>query len=258
VVQEVRSLATAARDEVDLGDTGPVVVTGMLAEQLARQLSEGASPGAVIAADSPQVAGSAVLVRIVAGELSADDDRLIHEADRQGVPVVLVQLWPQETWTEPFVRTPFVVECQAGHGFPIPEISARISEAAERPVALARRVPVLRETVIDSVVGTAAVRAAILGSMGGSSRGARPLITLEQVRMLAQLRGLGGTSSGAPPGLPHVAGVVAVVAGSGFLFREAARVARRVLPGPVANAAVAGAATWVVGKAVRELGARFG
>jgi len=259
VLHEARSLAAALRDEVDRGNPGPVLVTGMLAEQLARQLSEGASPGAVVVADASRVAGSAVVVRIVAGELSDDDDQLVHDADRQGVPVVLVQLWPQEEWTAPFVRTPFVVECQAGHGFPIPEIAARISEAVESPIALALRVPVLRQRVIDSVVGTAAVRAAILGSIGARSRSARPLITLEQVRMLAELRGLGGASGPAPGdqiGLAPFAGVAAAVAGSGFVFREAARLARRVLPAPVADAAVAGAATWIVGKAVRRLGAR--
>jgi hypothetical protein len=248
---EARSLASALRDEVEPGDAGHLLVSGMLAEQLARQLSKGAAPGAVVVGDATRLAGGAAVVHVIAGELSVTDEELVHEADRRGVPIVLVQLWPQQDWTEPFVRTPFVVECKAGQGFPIPEIAARISEATASPIALARRVPVLRETVFGSVIGTTALRAAILGARSGG----RPLITLEQVRMLAGLREL--ASSKAPVGIAPTAGAAAAVVGGGFVFRETARLARRVLPAPLAEAAVAGAATWLIGEAVRRLEARF-
>lgn len=252
VLEEARSLVSALRDEVEPGDAGPVLVSGMLAEQLARQLSEGASPGAVVVGDATRLPGSAVVVHVIAGELGDADEQLVRDADRRGVPIVLVQLWPQQDWTEPFVRTPFVIECKAGQGFPIPEIAARLTEAVESPIALARRVPVLRARVYGSVIATTAVRAALLGA----NSGVRPLITLEQVRMLARLRELASSSKG-PIGLAPVAGAAAAVVGGGFVFRETARLARRVLPAPLAEAAVAGAGTWVVGEAIRRLEARF-
>ena len=51
---------------------------------------------------------------------------------------MIVQLWPQADWTTPFVLTPFVVECRAGEGFPVGEISGRIAEATENAAVSAR------------------------------------------------------------------------------------------------------------------------
>lgn len=252
LLAEVRSVAGVLREELDPGSAGPVLVTGMLAEQLARELSQGAQPGAVIAADASRLGGASAVVHVIAGEPSPADDELVREADSRGVPVVLVQLWPQEDWTPPFVLTPFVVECGPGKGFPIPEIAGRVVEAAEDPVALARRIPVLEDPVAGSVVGTTAIRAAILGALGAKSGGTRPLITLEQVRMLAELRRLEEPATGAGA-LKPLAALASAVVGGGFLFREAARAAQRSLPAPFVNAAVAAGATWALGEAFRRL-----
>jgi hypothetical protein len=129
VLGEVRAVADVVRGSVEERSAGPVLVSGMLGEQLARELSAGAVPGAVVVGDKGRLAGASVLVHVVAGELSETDDELVQAAERRAVPVVLVQIWPQEDWTPPFVRTPFVVECKAGAGFPVPEIAARIVEA---------------------------------------------------------------------------------------------------------------------------------
>jgi|GEM_PF-3923525 len=64
-------------------------------------------------------------VRIVAGDPSPEDEALVAEAAREGIEVVIVQLWPQADWTRPFVLSPFVVECRAGEGFPVEEIADR-------------------------------------------------------------------------------------------------------------------------------------
>ena len=252
LLQEARAVASAVREELDPASVGPILVTGMLAEQLARQLAQGAGPGAVVSVDPSPLARSAALVHVIAGTPSADDSGLVSQADRHGVPVILVQLWPQEDWTEPFVLTPFVVECRAGEGFPISEIAARIVEAVENPVALGRRVPVLEEKVNSAVVGTTVIRSAVLATLGKRSRAARPLITLEQIRMLAELRTLKDAPAG-PEALKAFAPVAAGVVGAGFVFREAARAARRTLPPPLVDAAVAAVGTWVVAEAFRRL-----
>jgi hypothetical protein len=193
----------------------------------------------------------------MAGEPSAADAELVHEADRHGVPAVLVQLWPQEDWKPPFVLTPFVVECSPGQGFPIAEIAARIVEIVERPVELGRRVPVLEEKVAEAVVGLAVIRSALLALFSGRSRAARPLITLEQTRMLTELRVLeNGEPPPGPEGLKAFAPVGVAALGAGLVLRGVARSAKRVLPGPVVDVAVAAAGTWALAEALRRLDRR--
>jgi hypothetical protein len=255
VLQEVREIAAAVRGQPEEDPAGPVLVTGMLAEQLARQLSDGASPGAVVAGDRALLDRASVLVHVIAGELTAEDDELVRTADRLTVPVVLVQIWPQEDWTPPFVRSAFVVECQAGAGFPAPEIAARIVEAVDAPVGLASRVPVLEDVTSRSLITSTIVRSALLAAGFAGKRGARPLITLEQLAMVAALRELQGRAQ-APPDPKLLAGTAAGVAGTGFLLREVARFSRRLLPRPVADAAVAAGATWLIGVGARRFGNR--
>jgi uncharacterized protein (DUF697 family) len=229
-----------------------VLVSGMLAEQLARQLGADAEPGAMVVGDRDQLHGASVLVRVVAGELGAADDELLAAAERARVPAVLVQIWPQEDWTPPFVRTPFVVECKAGAGFPVPEIAARVVEAVEDPIALALRVPALREAAARSTTIATAIRVGLLGTLW-SSAAARPLITLEQARLVASLGVLHGKTADAAD-LRSLGAAAAAVAGGGFALREVARAARRVLPRPVADAAVAAGATYLIGVAARRMG----
>jgi len=258
VLGEVRSIVGALRDETEPAHVGPVLVTGMLAEQLARQLGEGADPGAVVVGDVSRLSRSSVLVHVMAGDPSSEDDELVRDADKSGVPVILIQLWPQEEWTKPFVLTPFVVECRAGQGFPVNEIAVRIVEAVETPVDLGRRVPVLQEKVAEAVVGTSMVRTALLATLGKSKRPARPLITLEQIRMLAELRRLeqAAPASG-QEALKDAAPFAAAALGAGFVLRHAAVVTRRVLPGTITDAAIAAAGTWALGEAIRRYSNRL-
>jgi hypothetical protein len=249
---EARGIVVALREGVGEMSVGAILVSGMLAEQLGRELGSGAKPGAVFAGDVTHVPRAEVVVHVIAGEPSDADDELVMVADRHGVPVVLVQLWPQADWGRPYVLTPFVVECETGKGFPISEIARRIVEAVEDSVALARRAPVLEGAVTRAVVGTSAVRAAVTAALGSRSAGTRPLLVLEQVRMLAELRALEDRSEGRDV-LAPLAGIAAATVGASFAFRTAARKAGRVLPAPLVNAAVAAAGTWALGEAFRRL-----
>ncbi len=256
VLMELRSIVGTVREEADTRWVGPVLVTGMLAEQLARQLGQDAAHGAV-QVDASRLEGSSVLVHVIAGDPGVADDDLVRRADHARVPVILIQLWPQASWTTSYVLTPFVVECRAGEGFPMPEISARIVEAVEHPVELARRVPVLEEKTAEAVVGTTIIRSAVLASTGKGARAARPLITLEQIKMLIELRKLEGTVPlAAPDALKAVAPFAVAAVVGGFAFREAANAAKRVLPAAVVDATVAAAGTWVVGAGLRRLSGR--
>ena len=249
---EVRDAVQAIQGELSVPAAGTVVVSGMLAEQLARELGAGAEAGAVVVGDRARLDRAALVVHVIAGEPTPDDDRLVRAADIAQAPVVLVQLWPKADWTQPFVLSPFVVECQAGKGFPVGEIASRIAAASEVRQDLAARIPALRDAVADRVLKEATVRAGLLGLAGGLFGATRPLLVLEQVRMLSRLASL-RPGSPAADGAPVVAGIAGTALGAGLGLRGVARSARCVLPAPVANAVVAAAATWVLGTAARRL-----
>jgi hypothetical protein len=249
-VFEARRLAQEL--EGDPGVTsGPVLVSGMLCEQLARQLGAGAELGAVVVDGQSRIPSAAAFVHVIAGDPSPGDDALVRAADRHGVPVILVQLWPQDSWTAPFVLTPFVVECEAGKGFPIEEIARRIAEAADDPPALARRIPFLQDEVARKLVGASLARSALVGVAGSFLGASRPALALEQVRLAARLR----ASQGEPAleGGQVTAGVAAAALVLSFALRGAARKARRSLPAPLVNAALATGTTWALGEALRRL-----
>lgn len=255
LAHEARSVVQTMRHELSPVAVGPVVVSGMLAEQLARELGADADPGAVIVGGGSPTTGAEVLVHVIAGEPAGGDDLFVRTADRNGIPVVIVQLWPQADWTPPFVLSPFVVECRAGEGFPLREIADRIVESSRHGPLLASRIPVLCDAVAHSVVRQAVVRSAVLGVVGARKGAARPLIALEQVRMLARLRAA-ATGSAASDEMPVIVGGAALALASGYAFRGVARVARQVLPQPIANAAIAAAGTWALARALQQLQAR--
>jgi len=254
-VFEGRALLRAIQGAHVPTSTGGVVVSGMLAAELARELGAGADPGAVTVGDGSRVTGADVAVHVIAGEPSAEDTAFVRTVDAAGLPVVLVQLWPQAEWTVPFVLSPFVVECRAGEGFPVREIAGRIAEAAENASPLAARVPVLQEAVTAGVVRGAVVRAVLLATAGARRGSSRPLIALEQARMISRLRAAAAGSS-ASEGLPVVAGAAVLTLASGFALRSVARAARQALPAPIANGAIAAVGTWALAKAIRELDTR--
>jgi len=256
LVGEARGLVFAVRDEIDLPRVGPVAVSGMLAEQLAKELGAGAAPGAVVVAGAVPHGRPEAHVRIVAGDPSPEDEALIADAARDGIEVVIVQLWPQADWTRPFVLSPFVVECRAGEGFPLREIAARIVDATENANALAARVPVLAEALRSALLTQAVLRSALIGLLGSRLGRSRPLLVLEQARLVARLRGISSGPSVSDE-LPVVAGGAATALAAGFALREAARRAGAVLPAPLVNAAVAAAGTWAVGKAFRSVEPRL-
>ena len=129
---EMKSLGLTLREEISPARVGPIVVSGVLADQLAKELRAGAAAGAVVVGDDRQVARAEVLVRIIAGDPTPEDTELVREAATQGVPVVVVELWPQEDWTPPFVLSPFVIECRAFR-------SARSPIGSPRPRKTPRR-----------------------------------------------------------------------------------------------------------------------
>jgi hypothetical protein len=254
IVGEARSLGSALRTE-SAHDAGTIVVTGVLAEQLAKELAADADPGAVIVGGERLPADLEVLVHVIAGDPSPADVDLVGEAAVRGADTVVVELWPQEEWTRPFVLSPLVVECRAGQGFPVREIADRIVEASENGPALVSRVPVLADAVRDGLVRQSVIRSALIGLAGARLGVSRQLLTLEQVRLVSQLRTASGVMVSADQRV--LAGQAAFVLASGFAFRRVARALRTTLPAPLAHAAVAAGGTWALAKALEAIEARL-
>ena len=249
---EIRDVLFAVRGELASEPAGPVLVSGMLADQLARGLSAGAEPGAVVVGGDERLGRAAAAVRVIAGDPSEEDDTFVRAADEARAAVVLVQLWPQAEWTRPYVLTPFVVECRPGEGFPVGAIADRIAEASERRRGLAVRVPVLRDAVGRRIRREGIVRAGLIGLAGDLLGASRPLLVLEQVRMVSRLAAL-RTGSVSSAETPLVAGIAAAGLAGGVTMRELARTARLALPAPLVNATVATVSTWALALAVRRL-----
>lgn len=256
IAKEARSAAGTLRNELGTYSGGLISVSGVLAEQLVRELGEGARPGVVRTGSDTPSASADVLVRVIAGDPTDADLAFVRAADRSGTPVVLVQLWPQADWTRPFVLSPYVVECRAGAGFPVKKIADRIVDATDQSAQLASSVPVLRPSVERKLVLRAVVRAAALGAFARRLP-TRPLITNEQTRLVARLsaaRDSGGVGIADEPAA--LAAVTGAVLASGYAFRSIARTSRFVLPPALANAAVAAAGTWALAKAAKVYAAR--
>lgn len=255
LVGEARELRSALDEDVT-GELGAVVVSGMLAEQLARELGRGAEPAAVRVGAVDALRTGDVAVHVFAGEPGEDEASLAAAAERVEAPAVLVQLWPQEDWTPPFVLSPFVVECRPGAGFPVGQIAARIVDALDPASSLPDRVPVLQDARERRAVRGAVARAAVIGLVGGRGRAARPLITLEQARLLARLRpvpeeALGGREEAV------AAATVGALEAWGHLLRGVARRARAVVPSRLADAAIAAGGTLALAEAAKVVRARL-
>ena len=65
IAGELRSLGSTLNEELAPRRAGPVVVTGMLAEQLAKELGAGARQGAVVVGPAELRAGAEALVRVL-------------------------------------------------------------------------------------------------------------------------------------------------------------------------------------------------
>ncbi len=94
---------------------GPLLVTGVLAEQLARELRAGGDPELVRTEGDPS--GAAALVRVLAGAASETDEEMLRAATRALVPVVAVQTADDQV-ALPYVLPEDVVPCRPGSGFP--------------------------------------------------------------------------------------------------------------------------------------------
>jgi len=238
----VRELKTAAEE------TRPLMVSGPLAEQLVKELSRGAAPGAVRAGGRVEDVGC--LVRLLAGAPTEEDEQELKAAKLAKVPVVGVQTGTED-FEIPYVLATDVVKCRPGHGFPIEEIAAAVAARLdEAGTGLAARVPVLREPLCQQLVGSFSRKNGILAVAIFVPGADFPVLTLNQIRLVLRLAAAHGVEVDQKR-LPEVLATVA----AGFGFRA---VARQLLGAvPIAGWAVKGGVAYGGTRALGEAAQRY-
>ncbi len=228
--------------------TRPLVVSGPLAEQLAKELSRGAAPGAVRVGGS--VGDAACLIRVLAGPPTEEDERELKAAKRATVPVVVVQTGTED-FDIPYVLATDVVKCRPGEGFPVEEIAAAVAaRVGEAGTGLAARVPVLREPLCRELIESFSRKNGILGVAIFVPGADFPVLTLNQIRLVLRLAAAHGVEVDQQR-LPEVLATVA----AGFGFRA---VARQLLGAiPIAGWAVKGGVAYAGTRALGEAAMRY-
>lgn len=237
----VRDVLSLVREADAARAASPVLVIGVLADQLRRELGRDGEPDAVSGSASPERA--AAVVCVVGALLELDALATLRRATRAGVPIVGVRL--AEGTPLPYVLPEHVVDCPPGSGFPVAAIAtALVSALGDDAQGLASRLPVLREPAERTATVRAAARAAAFSAL--SSDPHLPALSMLQARTLL--------SAGAGATATDDARVRAGAAlGVSLLTGLAARALARRLPPPL-RPLIAAAATAGVGL----LGARVG
>jgi uncharacterized protein (DUF697 family) len=231
--------------------TRPLAVGGAreLAAVLRRELGRGASPGAVVDGARPERA--AVLVYVLAGTPSAEDEATLREASRARVPVVCVLADPSADARVPYVLATDVVHVPAGSGFPVDEIAAAVAQRlGDEGAGLAARVPVVRGAFCDALIGRVSRQNGIIGAAVFVPGTDLPILTLNQLRLVLRIAAAHGAEIDAQR-WPEILAVI----GGGLGFRAAARQLLAVVP--LAGWAVKGGVAYAGTRALGEAALRY-
>jgi uncharacterized protein (DUF697 family) len=225
----------------DPGHPGPLVVAGAkeLVPVLARDLREGGDAASVREGGSP--VGAAALIWI-----GPADEEVLRQASRNKVPIVGVT----DGESLPYVLDTDLVTVRRGQGFPVDEIAGVLARLLrERGTSLAGRLPVLRDAVIDQLIGTASKHNAVI-AIGVFIPGVGfPILTLNQIRLVLSIARANGFAVDSAV-LPEALGVV----GAGLGWRTIARELLDLVPlaGWVVKGGIAYTGTRAVGEAARR------
>ena len=238
----LKELRTAA------AETRPLLVSGPLAPQLAKELSRGGDTRAV--RDDGRVDDAALLVRVLAGPPTEADERELRAANRAGVPIVAVQTG-SELFEVPYVLPTDVVACPPGSGFPVEEIAAAIAaRLGEASTGLAARLPVLREATCEALIDRFSRQNGIIGVAVWVPGADFAVLTLNQLRLVLRLAAAHGVEVDQQR-LPEVLATI----GAGLGFRA---IARQLLGSvPVAGWLVKGTIAYVGTRALGEVAQRY-
>ncbi|HLM34410.1 MAG TPA: hypothetical protein VK278_01405 [Gaiellaceae bacterium] len=224
------------------GDRRPLAVAGApaLVPLLARELRAGGDPSAVVEGGDPRASAALVWV----GE---PDEKALRAAVRADVPVIAVS----EASRMPYVLDTRLVRVRAGEGFPVDRIARALAGAlGEDGTALAARLPVVRDAVVDELIRSFSRKNGIVGVAVFIPGVDMPLMTMNQIRLVLRIALAYGESMDASR-----AGELLGVIGAGFGLRAVARQTLGAVP--VAGWAVKGGIGYTGTKAIGEAARRY-
>jgi uncharacterized protein (DUF697 family) len=238
-IREVVGLVRDARETAELD--APVVVTGVLAAELARSLRSGAKDECAVRVGSSVEAAAAVVV-VLGGAPTAADEHVLREASRASLPLLAVQTDPKADAPLAYVPASAVVACPPGQGFPVEEIAQELAgRLGSEAVPLAARLPALRPHVVRALVRRASRQALLVGALPWRKGADFPALAMIQARLVLDIAAAHGRSvdqSRAPD--------IAAVAASGLGARAIVRRLPRRLP------LVGGLAAYLTTRAIGE------
>jgi uncharacterized protein (DUF697 family) len=233
------------------GPLRPLQVSGVLADQLARELRVGGEEWLVRVGGDPGSASA--LVVVVGGAATEEDERLLRAASRARTPAIAVQTGRDADVDIPYVLATDVVVCPPGEGFPVDRIAAALASVlGEHGTGLAAKLPVLREAVDRWLIASFSRKNGLIGTFVFVPGADLPALTLNQLRLVLRI----AAAHGVEVDEQRAPEILATV-GGGFLFRALAREVLGFVPfaGWAIKGAIAYAGTRALGEgAVRRFG----
>jgi len=238
IVGLVRELQASA------GTVRPLQVSGVLAEQLARELRAGGEERLVRVEGDP--ASASALVVVLGGGATEEDERLLRAASRARTPTIAVQTGGDVELDIPYVLATDVVVCPPGEGFPVERIAeALANRLGEGGTALAAKLPVLRDAECRWLIAAFSRKNGLIGTVVFVPGADLPALTLNQIRLVLRI----AAAHGIEIDEQRVPEILATV-GGGFLFRALAREVLGFVPfaGWAIKGAIAYAGTQALGQ----------
>ena len=196
--------------------------------------------------------GASVLIHIVAGRPTSDDERLLRDATRARLPVLAVVPSTSSAPSHvPYVLDVNVVRVESGTGFPVDAIARRVARVlGEGSTTLAARLPVLREAVCDELIRKFSRQNGFLGVAIFVPGADMPVLTVNQIRLVLRIADAYGFEIDRER-MPEVLAVI----GSGFGFRALSRKAIGIVP--FVGWAVKGGIAYTGTRALGEAAVRY-
>lgn len=201
--RDLVGLVRAARADAD--PVGVIAISGLRAAELADALARDGERSLVRV--TPDPVGAAAVVVCVDGPATDAQEASMRGATRAGVPMIAVQLGDPSTRLA-YALPGDVVVATPGPDLPVRAVAAALAAALrENGIALAARLPVLREPVTRRHAREAAVSTAALAGLSRRGGPMLPVLALAQARMLRRVAiARGGTTPGDPTGLATALG----------------------------------------------------
>jgi uncharacterized protein (DUF697 family) len=168
-------------------DRRPLLVAGLLADELARELTAGGDPAAVRVGGSPD-GGVIALLLVIGDTVTDEDERILKTAHRGRVPAIVVVAGATVPERIPFALATDVVRARPGRGFPVEAIAeALAAKLGENATSLAHRLPVVRPAVVGHLIDVFSRKNALVAVAVFIPGADLPALTVNQIRMVLRI-----------------------------------------------------------------------